>query len=143
MSDAVRTSRLFNLTSATFAFLLWGGWAFFVASRNSTAGGASPVISGLTQGIGSFCITLMMVRSVSWLYQCLSGNTLQLILPAVITVSITGSALASAHQIVGTANIIGTIAPALAVALCFNLFATVKIRKAATMIPGDASGDVK
>jgi hypothetical protein len=141
-ANAVRTSRRFNLISAALGFLLWGGWALFVASRAPAGSGAPPVISGLTQGIGSFCITLMMVRSVSWLYQRLSGNVFQLILPAVITVAITGTALATAHSMVGTANIIGTIAPALTVALCFNLFTTFKIRKSATTRQDDVSGDV-
>jgi hypothetical protein len=141
-ADAVRTSRRINLISAALAFFLWGGWALFVARRAPAGSGASPVISGLTQGIGSFCITLMMVRSVSWLYQRLFGNVFQLILPAVITVAITGTALATAHTMVGTANIIGTIAPALTVALCFNLFTTFKVRKSATTRQDNVSGDI-
>lgn len=84
----------------------------------------------------------MMVRSVSWLYQRLFGNVFQLILPAVITVAITGTALATAHTMVGTANIIGTIAPALTVALCFNLFTTFKVRKSATTRQDNVSGDI-
>jgi len=139
---AVRTSRRFNLISAALAFLLWGGWAFFVNSRAAAGSGAPPIVSGVTQGIGSFCITLMMVRSVSWLYHQLPANSLRLVLPALITVCITGTVLLVAHTLVGTANIIGTIAPALTVAFCFNLFTTFKLREAAANLSPNSSGDV-
>jgi len=50
-----------------------------------------------------------------------------MILPATITVAITGSCLATAHAIVGTPEIIPTIAPALIVAFSFNLYTTFKL----------------
>lgn len=113
------------------AFLLWGSWAYYVNQQHSDGDSASAVVSGLTQGIGSFCITLFMVKSVCWLYQRLPATPLRMVLPAMITVSLTGTLLLTAHLIVGTADIAGTLIPALTVALCFNLFTTFRIRQSA------------
>ena len=125
-----RTSRHFNLISAALAFAMWGGWAFHVNR------GASPWVSGLTQGIGSFVITLMMVRAVAWLYHRLSPFPLGLVWPAVIVVAVTGTCLATAHALVGTANIAKTIAPALSVAFAFNIYTAIKLGK---IVPGAAA----
>jgi hypothetical protein len=92
-------------------------------------GRASPLSSGLTQGGGSFIITLIMVRAVAWLYHHLPAHPTRLVLPALITVAVTGSCLATAHGLVGTPNIVQTIAPALSVAFAFNIYTAVKLRK--------------
>jgi len=42
---------------------------------------------------------------------------------------VTGSCLAAAHALVGTRNIIQTIAPALTVAFVFNVYTAVKLRR--------------
>ncbi len=123
-----QTSLFYNLGSALFAFLLWGGWAYYI-NKN--------IISSLTQGTASFVITLFLVRAISTLYGSLSNKTdntlLPIILPAVITVSFTTTFLYIAHIIAGTAHIIKTIAPALLVAFLFCLFTAYKIKtKAAT-----------
>ncbi len=118
-----KTSLLYNLISALFAFVLWGGWAYFV-NRN--------IISALTQGIASFIITLFLVKAVTQLYNMLSdrmGDVLQLLLPAIITVSFTGSCLFLAHSLAGTAYITKTIAPALSVALIFCIVTAYKLQK--------------
>lgn len=125
-----RTSRRFNLISAGLAFTLWGAWAYYVnAGTGIDEGRASPVTSGLTQGTGSFFITMIMVRSVAWLYHRLPAHPMQLVVPALLTVLVTGSCLAIAHSQVGTANIVGTIAPALIVAFLFNVFTAFKLRR--------------
>jgi hypothetical protein len=127
---SARTSRRFNLISAAFAFALWGGWAYYVNTEAAGKGGrASPLSSGLTQGGGSFIITLIMVRAVAWLYHHLPAHPTRLVLPALITVAVTGSCLATAHGLVGTPNIVQTIAPALSVAFAFNIYTAVKLRK--------------
>jgi len=126
-----KTSRQFNLASATMAFALWGGWAYFVNHRAADeTGRSSPVTSGLTQGIGSFVITLLMVRSVTWLYHRLPAKPARIVLPATATVAVTGSCLATAHALVGTPNIAQTIAPALSVAFAFNIYTAAKLRNA-------------
>ncbi len=123
-----QTGTLYNLSSAFFAFILWGGWAYFVNNN---------MVSSLTQGTASFIITLFLVRAVSTLYASLSRKTgngfVQLMLPAMVTVSFTATCLYIAHSIAGTAHIIKTIAPALLVAFLFCVFTAYKIKtKAAT-----------
>ncbi|MBC8289020.1 MAG: hypothetical protein H8E37_01775 [Planctomycetes bacterium] len=123
-----QTSRQFNLISAGLAFTLWGGWAWYVNARTvAEPGRTSPLISGLTQGVGSFVITLIMVRAVTWLYHRLPAHPSRVVLPAVATVSVTGSCLTTAHALVGTRSIVQTIAPALSVAFAFNIFTAVKL----------------
>ena len=123
----VRTSTHFDLISAGLGFLVFGSWAFYV-----NRAGASPLVSGVTQGTGSFLLTLAMVRAVAWLYHRMSHfrSGLDLVLPAAIIVSVSGTCLASAHTLVGTPNIIKTISPALSVALFFNIFTATKLRRA-------------
>jgi hypothetical protein len=129
-----RTSQRFNLISAVLAFVLWGGWAFHV-NRGAVTGslGAEPWVSGLIQGSGSFLITLLMVRAIAWLYARMSHLPFGLVLPAVIVVLVTGSCLAAAHVLAGTAHIVATIAPALGVAFVFNVYTAMKLQR---MEPG-------
>jgi hypothetical protein len=136
-----KTSRRYNLTSAALAFLLWGTWAYYVNAETVVdRGQASPLLSGLTQGTGSFVITLVMVRAVAWLYSHLSLPAVRLVLPALIVVSITGSCLATAHSLVGTANIVRTIAPALSVAFVFNIYTALKLRRGEAAATDEACG---
>ncbi len=141
-----RTSRRYNLVSAALAFLLWGIWAYYVNAETAVGvneqttvgqGQASPLVSGLTQGTGSFIITLVMVRAVAWLYGHLKAGAVRLVLPAVIVASITGSCLATAHALVGTPNIVQTIAPALSVAFVFNFYTAVKLRRGDAAATGE------
>lgn len=136
-----RTSRRFNLISAGLAFMLWGGWAYWVNTETTIEGErASPLSSGLTQGAGSFIITLIMVRTVAWLYYHLPAHSTRMVLPALTTVAVTGSCLATAHALVGTPDIVQTIAPALTVAFAFNIYTTVKLRREEERDEGDGSG---
>ena len=127
--NSPRTSRFFNILSALFAFLIWGCWAFFVnVSIDVTKG----LISGFTQGIASFIITLVMVHLVTWFFNHLPGNFLQLLLAAFFTVSITGSFLVGIHFLVDTPKILYTITPALSVAFAFCWYTAYKLRKSST-----------
>ncbi|MGZ8189679.1 MAG: hypothetical protein ACXWTS_00465 [Methylococcaceae bacterium] len=121
-----RTSRFFNVLSALMAFLLWGGWAYYV---NGTTDVTKGLISGLTQGTASFIITLVMVHLVTWFFNYLPRNFLQLPLAAFMTVSITGSCLAGIHFLVATPEIFFTITPALSVAFVFCWYTAYKLRK--------------
>jgi hypothetical protein len=137
-----RTSRRFNLISAALAFTLWGAWAFWVNSEAAgEEGRASPLTAGLTQGAGSFIITLIMVRAVTWLYHRLPDHSTRLALPALITVTVTGSCLATAHTLVGTPHIVRTIAPALSVAFLFNVYTALKLRRADARDEADTCGE--
>jgi hypothetical protein len=108
------------------AFLLWGGWAYYVNGSTDVTKG---LISGLTQGTASFIITLVMVHLVTWFFNHLPGNFLQLPLAAVFTVSITGTCLVGIHLFVDTPKIFYTIAPALSVAFAFCWYTAYKLRK--------------
>lgn len=123
-----RTSRFFNLLSALLAFLLWGGWAFYVNGKTDVTKG---IISGFTQGIASFVITLLMVRLVAWFFNHLPNNFLQLPLAALFSVSVTGTYLVGIHLFVGTPEIFYTIAPALTVGFGFCWVTAYKLRKVA------------
>ncbi|WP_019672811.1 hypothetical protein [Psychrobacter lutiphocae] len=114
----------YHLISAFFAFVLWGGWAYYV-----NAGSENQLTSALTQGLASCCITLVLVRLVSFIFQRLPEGKLRLILPGLLAVSLTGSCLILTHRLVGTAHIFFTIAPALTVAFIFCVITAVKLQK--------------
>lgn len=120
------TSKRYELLSALAAFLIWGGWAFYI---NDGSGFGIRLTSGLTQGTASMTITMVMVRSVTGIYRQLPENILRLFLPAVVTVSIIGSGLAFIHYVVGTPRIISTISPALTVAFVFCIYTAYKLHK--------------
>ena len=124
-----RTSRFFNVLSALSAFMLWGGWAFYVNGSTDVTKG---LISGLTQGTASFIITLVMVHLVTWFFNHLPDNFLQLPLAAFFTVTITGSCLVGIHWLVHTPHIFYTIAPALSVAFAFCWYTAYKLRISST-----------
>lgn len=117
----------FTLFSATVAFLFWGGWAFYVNYTSAAIGNASPLLSGLTQGIGSFTITLIMVHVVGCLYFRIPGHPARLFLPTVITIGSSGLVLALSHLVIGTKSILATIIPSLSVGVVFNLLITFKL----------------
>lgn len=130
-TNPARTSRAFNVASAILAFVLWGGWAYWVNSRGAApARAASPLTSALAQGTGSFIITLILVRAVAWFYHRLPAHPARLVLPGVFTVTVTGSCLAAAHTLVGTSDIVRTIVPALSVAFAFCVVTAFKIQRA-------------
>ncbi len=95
-------------------------------------------------------ITLIMVWSVTWLFHRMPANALRLVLPAVITGSVTGGCLATAHILAGTSDIPKTIAPGLVVAFLFNVFTADQLRRsvqwqhaAAAAEPEGTSGEHK
>ena len=110
--------------SAIMAFLLWGGWAFFVNREPSNYDG---LIAALTQGCASFVITLVMVHSVTNLHKVFTTQPYKLLMPALITVACTGSGLVIIHTFASTANIFTTIAPALSVAFVFCVFTSYQL----------------
>lgn len=120
------TSLLFKLVSAGLAFMLWGGWAYYV-NENATPGAG--LLSGMMQGTASFIITLSMVHLVTWFYRHLPVSKITFILPALLTVTMTGSCLIGMHLFIGTPEIINTVLPALSVALAFSLFTTFKLTR--------------
>lgn len=121
-----KTTGLFNIGSAFFALCLWGGWAYYI---NHSQGSSTGITSAVAQGMASFIITLVMVYAVTWLYGRMKVPSARLFLPAIITVSFTGTCLYLIHSIVGTPNIAFTIAPALSVAFIFCVFTSYKLNQ--------------
>ena len=131
-----RTSLRYRLVSATMAGLLWGTWAFWVNSHTAATMDESAVWkAGIIQAAGSFLITLLMVRLVSWLFLRVPPST-RLFLPALLTVLVTGSCLAAAHVVAGTPEILRTIAPALSVAMAFNMYTAFTLKRTNSTYPG-------
>lgn len=121
---ASRTSLYFDFAWAVAAFFFWGGWAGWV---NSPAGGPAALFAGLVQGAFSFVMTLLMVRSVTWIYNRLGGRRIRSVLPALVTVGASGSLLAATHVLAGTPRIFPTIAAPLTVAFCFCVYIAIHL----------------
>lgn len=121
VAEKSEVSLLYKAASAGLAFIIWGSWGYFINSQASDPQAAAPLISGLIQGTGSSLVTLVMLKSVTWLYHWLAPHPLRLVLPAVITTTVTVSGMTVAHLIVGTSNLLATMAPGMVVAFCFNL----------------------
>ena len=126
-TEPVKTNHSYTLVSAVIAFLLWGGWAYYL-SYDESVGISSGMVSGLTQGFASFTITLFMVKAVTWLFKRIPNSNLGVLLSAVITVAFTGSCLYLAHSLVGTQNIILTIVFPLSVAFGFCLLTAFRLK---------------
>lgn len=120
------TSKTYKLVSAFGAAVLWGGWAYYV---NGGAGPYQRVTTMVVQGGASFLITLFLVWSVTLCLNWLPDTPAQAVLPALMTVSVSGSVLVLAHLLAGTPNILTTIAPALSVAFAYCLYTTHVIRR--------------
>ena len=129
-----KTSPFYNLLSALFAFVLWGGWAYYINSTQAIEASNTGIIAGLTQGTASFIITFIIVHLVTRIYNFLHTSAsinlraIKLIVPAMLTVSITGTGLFIIHNIMNTPHIAKTIAPALLVAFLFSLFTAYKLQ---------------
>ncbi len=117
--QTIRTSKKTRFLSASAAFFLWGGWAFFV---NDDGGGDIGATAAITQGVYSFIVTLLMTHCITFLFNRLSTTTARIILPPTITVCTTGCILYFIHHLAGTPSIALTIAPALTVAFLFSLY---------------------
>ncbi len=130
MSDSTRsitsakTSRLYDWGAALLAFVLWGGWAFYI---NQPAGFKTGLISGLAQGTVSMVMTFVMIRAVTGIFNRLTLRILQMVLPTLITVGSAAGLLILVHSLVGTPNIFWTILPGLSGAVPFCFFTSYKL----------------
>ena len=126
MAKTIKTTRYFNYVSAFMAFMLWGGWAYYVNVQDTDIAG---IMSGLTQGTASFMITLFLVHSVTRLYHRFKHPVGKLLFPAIVTVCFTSMCLLLIHTLAGTPHILMTILPAITVAFSFCLFTSYKLHK--------------
>ncbi len=120
----LQTSRTFQYISASLAFLLWGGWAYFINSGTTSTSGIVPAI---TQGSYSFIITLLMTHFITFQYNRIPAGVWRTFLPPVITISLTGTLLVFIHKLVGTPEILFTVTPALSIALLFSFYTVYKL----------------
>ncbi len=126
MNEPIRTSHFFNYISAWSGFIAWGGWAFYINYSPSTNSG---LLSGLTQGTFSFIMTFVLVKLVTYLFNTIRHVKFKLIMPTIITVSLTSSFIINIHILVGTPNILFTVLPAITIAIAFCLLTTFKLNK--------------
>ncbi|MDR0781013.1 MAG: hypothetical protein LBF16_10025 [Pseudomonadales bacterium] len=118
-------TRRYNSISALGAFVIWGGWAFWI---NHSSGMTQALRSGLTQGVASLLITLAMVRLVASLCARFS-YPLRLWLAPLLTVALTGTGLVCLHWLARTPHILSTIALPLTVAFSFCLFTAYQLER--------------
>lgn len=126
MDKIKKSSNYYKFVSASMAFLLWGGWAFYINYEGIENSG---FISGITQGTASFLITLFMIYIVTYLYHYFKKPILKIGLSAILTISLTGTCLVIIHGLISTPNILYTVFPPLCVAFIFCLFTTFKLNK--------------
>ena len=114
----------YTLFSAFAALFGWGGWAYYI---NDKADPTMGLMSGLTQGLSSFFITLVTVIIVTKIYNKLNSKISKLILPAIAVVSFLTVALAFIHMKIGTPMILLTIAPSLTITFLFCVATAYKL----------------
>lgn len=124
MSAEVRASGLYKLVSAAAAFVLWGGWAWYI---NGADGEWNTLLTAFAQGASSFLITLVIVALVTRLYHFFTHPLARVWLSAIVTVTLTASLLVLVHHLVGTGQLLYTILPPSSVAFLFCLFTSIKL----------------
>jgi hypothetical protein len=109
----------YNIISAILAFLIWGGWSYFVNYS---------MVSAFCQGVFSFLITLIMIKAVDLLSRLFNGF-FKIVLPTFIISCVTFCILYLMHSFIGTMNILITIMPPVLVGFFFCLFTSIKFNK--------------
>ena len=118
-----------RLAAAAMAVLLWGGWALLA---NWSAGHREASIAGLLQGTASALITLVMAVCANALFTRLPGPVLRIILPPLLIVSVSFSALWLAHTANATPALWATILPPSALAFAYCLYLTFSLARDAS-----------
>ena len=117
---------VYKIGSALLAFLLWGGWAWYV---NGADDDWHTLLTALAQGTSSFLITLVLVALVTRLYHVFEHPVARLWLPTLVTVALSVSMLILVHLWVETDKLFFTILPPSTVAFLFCMFTTFKLQK--------------
>jgi hypothetical protein len=119
-----KISKKYNIISALAAFVVWGGWAYYI---NDTGTENVRAISAATQGISSLIITLALVKLVSLIFNRLPRKITSVFIASILSVTCSGSCLIAVHYLIGTPEIVGTVSPPLLVAFLFCLFTAYKL----------------
>ena len=123
-ASPAKTSRLYDWGAALLAFVVWGGWAYYV---NLPAGLAVGLTSGAAQGTVSMLMTIVMIKAVTEIFRRLRNRLLQLTLQTILTVGAAAGFLILVHSQVGTPNIFWTIVPSLSMAVPFCAYTSYKL----------------
>jgi len=116
MRDLARSS----IVHVAVAFLAMGGWAVFA---NRAHAFPQPLVAGLVQGALSGAITLVLKRMIEAIAAYLAGVA-SLVLPPLVAVALSLAILTTIHTLVGTPEILATIAlPVGVTALYSTLYA--------------------
>ncbi len=120
--------KYFQQLSAVFAFLVWGGWAFYV---NQALAINSRLIVATAQGVFSLLVTLIVITVVSAIYKKMATNQLRFIVPGTVMAVVTAVILVVIHSYIGTAEIALTISPGIFMTFVFSILTSFKLNYAA------------
>lgn len=109
------------MRDAIFAFVLWAGWA---AYSNYDYGLEKTLSIAMAQGFASLLTTLVLAVLVRTIFHNFHHIAGKLMLPTLITLSLSSSSLYFIHRLVATPNIIQTIIPPIIVAALYCLYLT-------------------
>lgn len=115
-----------DLPYALLAFVIWGGWTYYA---NAQAGYWTALISACAQGLFSMVMTFFMGYLTCFFFVRLTHPMAQLLMPATLILTLSGTCLTVLHWLVGTPEIILTIMPALIVGFLFCLFKTIQLKR--------------
>lgn len=104
--SALRTFAGTTFAHVGFAFLAMGGWALFANAGHGLAAAALPAVS---QGVLSGLITLVLKRALEAMSPRFPG-ALACIVPPAITAGAVLALLLTVHKLIGTPEVIRTIA---------------------------------
>lgn len=106
MASTLQTLGRSTAVHVGFAFLAMGGWALFANSGHGLAAAWGPA---LAQGAMSGLITLVLKRALEAMSDRFSG-VLSYVAPPTLTAAVILTLLVSIHRLIGTPEILRTIA---------------------------------
>lgn len=95
-----------SLVHMAFGFLLMGGWALFA---NRAHGLQAACLPALAQGVVSALLTGLIKRALEWMDGRFAGAP-AFVLPPVVTASAVLATLFAIHSLIGTPELVATIA---------------------------------
>lgn len=95
-----------SLVHMAFGFLLMGGWALFA---NRSHGLAAAWLPAVVQGVISALLTGVIKRALEWMDGRVPG-VLAFVLPPIATAASVLTILVTAHSLIGTPELVATIA---------------------------------
>ncbi|MES2894953.1 MAG: hypothetical protein V4759_02900 [Pseudomonadota bacterium] len=132
MGQGFRTFAGSSATHVGFAFLAMGGWALYA---NSGHGLAAAWLPALSQGVLSGLITLVLKRVLEAMRGRFPG-VLAYVLPPAITAGTVLALLVAVHKLIGTPEIMRTIAVPWSVSTLYAvLYAATLARGQAKAVP--------